>query len=190
MSKNTLIAAAMAAAVSSGQVLARALVEIEHDRELRIPGVKEGPNAETFLLPQTAFATLERAGCVERVGVIDTADILDGEPTAPTGPAVTFADVADMAAMDELKAQLHQAQTQLSDLAGELQAVTEQRDELREQVEQLQAGTDGAGNDQAGEGAADLPPADAEAAPTEEPAEAAPAVEQRKPAGKTGKARG
>lgn len=190
MSNKQLVAASLAMAVASSGVLARALVEIEHDREKHIPGVKSGPNAETFVLPQAAFEALERAGCVERVGVVDTAELLDEHST---GPVVTFADVADTAQIDDLKAQLQQARNQVADLSTELQTVIEQRDELQQLVEaprNPEAGGD-TGTD-AGDVVGDGAQADSAAQPAEaaeQPADAPAATARSKPAAKTARAR-
>lgn len=138
MSKTQVLAAGLGVAMAASTgVLARALVEIEHDRNKHIPGVKSGPHAETFVLPEAAFLTLERAGCVERVGVVDTADVLT--EGAAHQPVVTFADIADQAELERLQAELEKAGIKVRDLADELAEVVEQRNELQAQIEQRDA---------------------------------------------------
>jgi len=140
MSNKQVLAAGLGVAMAASTgVLARALVEIEHDRNKHIPGVKTGPHAETFVLPEAAFLTLERAGCVERVGVVDTSDVLGDDAGANDGPVVTFADMADQAELERLKAELEKAGIKVRDLADELAEVVEQRNELQALLEQRDA---------------------------------------------------
>ena len=75
-------------------MLVRALLVVEHDREKHIPGVKTGPNAETFLVPEDVASSLVAAGAVERVeAVVDTDQLLDAPATTAVDNAkvVTFA---------------------------------------------------------------------------------------------------
>lgn len=207
MSKTQVLAAGLAMMAASSGVLARALVEIEHDRNKHIPGVKTGPNAETLVLPEAAFLTLERAGCVERVGVVDTADVLGDDAGANDGPVVTFADIADQAELERLKAELEKTGIKVRDLADELADVVEQRNELQAlleqrdaQISELQAlvaqlspvgtGADAAGSD-AGDGAGDGAGSDAgtDAAKAAANADQAAGATATKPAAKSAKAK-
>lgn len=201
MSKTQVLAAGLAMMAASSGVLARALVEIEHDRNKHIPGVKTGPNAETFVLPEAAFLTLERAGCVERVGVVDTADVLT--EGAAYQPVVTLGDIADEAELKRLKAELEKAGIKVRDLADELAEVVEQRNELQAlleqrdaQISELQAllaqlspagtGADAAGSD-AGDGAGS--DAGTSAAKAAANADQAAGATTTKPAAKSAKAK-
>lgn len=205
MSKTQVLAAGLAMMAASSGVLARALVEIEHDRNKHIPGVKTGPNAETFVLPEAAFLTLERAGCVERVGVVDTADVLT--EGAAYQPVVTLGDIADEAELKRLKAELEKAGIKVRDLADELAEVVEQRNELQAlleqrdaQISELQAlvaqlspagtGAGAAGSD-AGDGAGDGAGSDAgaNAAKAAANADQAAGATATKPAAKSAKAK-
>lgn len=207
MSKTQVLAAGLGVAMAASTgVLARALVEIEHDRNKHIPGVKSGPHAETFVLPEAAFLTLERAGCVERVGVVDTADVLTED--AAYQPVVTLGDIADEAELKRLKAELEKAGIKVRDLADELAEVVEQRNELQALLEQRDAqiselqvlvaqlspagtGADAAGSD-AGDGAGDGAGSDAgtNAAKAAANADQAAGATITKPAAKSAKAKG
>jgi hypothetical protein len=173
-------------------VLVRALLVVEHDREKHIPGVKTGPNAETFLVPEDVASSLVAAGAVERVeAVVDTDQLLDAPATTAVDNAkvVTFADAADLIKLDAALAELQTSQQRLeeaaasnADLAQKLAELQAERDALAESLAQAQAGAsaDKADGADATAAAADTSGQAAKAAET-------PAV--KTPAAKSAKAR-
>ena len=125
---------AVAAAI---QVLVTALVVVEHDREKHIPGVKSGPSAETFLVPEHVAESLIKAGAVKRAEVVDTAALIDQVDTAATGGesssglVTTFADVADIVEADQLRAQLAETVSQRDSLIEQLADTQAQLEEAQ-----------------------------------------------------------
>jgi len=117
-------------------ILVTALVTIEHDREKHIPGVKTGPNAETFLVPEHVAESLIKAGAVKRAEVVDAdalASVVDtsllGTDTA-TGLVTTFADAVEMVEADKLRAQLADATAARDNLIEQLADTQEQLAEV------------------------------------------------------------
>lgn len=113
-------------------VLVTALVTVEHDREKHIPGVTSGPNAESFLVPDHVADSLIKAGAVKRAEVVDAdalSSVVDtsllGTSTA-TGLVTTFADAAEMAEADKLRAQLADAVAARDNLIEQLADTQEQ----------------------------------------------------------------
>lgn len=120
----------LAQAIAS--VLVTALVTVEHDREKHIPGVTSGPNAENFLVPDHVADSLIKAGAVKRAEVVDAdalASVVDtsllGTNTA-TGLVTTFADAAEIAEADKLRAQLADAVAARDNLIEQLADTQEQ----------------------------------------------------------------
>lgn len=120
----------LAQAIAS--VLVTALVTVEHDREKHVPGVTSGPNAENFLVPDHVADSLIKAGAVKRAEVVDAdalASVVDtsllGTNTA-TGLVTTFADAAEMAEADKLRAQLADAVAARDNLIEQLADTQEQ----------------------------------------------------------------
>lgn len=129
----------------AAMILVTALVTVEHDREKHIPGVKTGPNAETFLVPEHVAESLIKAGAVKRAEVVDTdalASVVDtslvGTDTA-TSLVTTFADVAEMVEADKLRAQLADATAARDNLIEQLADTQEQLAEVTRQLETIQA---------------------------------------------------
>lgn len=117
-------------------ILVTALVTVEHDREKHIPGVKTGPQAETFLVPEHVAESLIKAGAVKRADVVDADALLSQVDTSVTGASTstgvvtTFADVADMAEADRLRAQLADAAAARDNLIEQLADTQEQLAEV------------------------------------------------------------
>lgn len=134
---------------SAIQVLVTALVVVEHDREKHIPGVKSGPSAETFLVPEHVADSLIKAGAVKRAEVVDTAALLDQVDTVVTGGesssglVTTFADVADIVEADQLRAQLAETVSQRDSLIEQLADTQAQLEEAQGKLSDAALATDG-----------------------------------------------
>lgn len=126
--------------VAASLVLVKALVVVEHDREKHIPGVTDGPQAETFLVPVDVADSLERAGAVERAEVVDTSVLLnDPAATAVAGSAASGmagspVNAVSQADVDQLLAALADATQARDSLAEQLLLVQRERDDLAERL--------------------------------------------------------
>lgn len=162
--------------MSNNDVLVKALVQVEHDRELHVPGTK----SEQFLVDEELAIGLEKSGAVERVRVIDADAVLShadahtivGGADAAGSGTVTFADVADqverqnelllvMAERDEAVAKLADVTSAKEKLSIELSSLQAEHDRIVAELEAAktavagQAVGDGTGGDASAAGAAD-----------------------------------
>lgn len=136
MSTNSLSAASL--------VLVTALVTVEHDREKHVPGVKTGPEAETFAVPEHVRDSLIKAGAVKDAEVVDADALLSQVDTTLTGGntasalVTSFADVADMVEADKLRSDLVEAIAARDGLSQQLQEAAAAHGNLSEQLSEVQ----------------------------------------------------
>lgn len=121
-------------------MLVTALVTVEHDREKHVPGVKSGPEAETFLVPEHVAKSLIMAGAVKEAEVVDADALLSQVDTKVIGTQTassmvsTFADVADLVEADKLRGQLAEANAAHTSLLDQLAEKQGQLDLTQEQL--------------------------------------------------------